>query len=228
MILKKYKNSLLDIIHSSDLDATLFSAHDRIISVGEEESFAIELRNSPMLYAIRPHYSSLHMFRRHYSDFALGFPLRGTDKGLTFEEISADFSKWLNNVVADYLEDLSTLDRWQMLERTHSDAMREIQELDYSVPFSKEEKRQLKQSIDELRLLITDRFDVQEKQLGAITNLLEHLSDALDKQSKFDWRGIAINVATTIALHLALNPEQSRQLFELFQAAFSNIIYLLP
>ena len=146
----------------------------------------------------------------------------------TVEEMHLDFRKWLDGVVKPYQDELNTPDLWQMLEESSSHALPELETSGQFESFTDQEKDQIRSSINELRLSIEKNFSLQRKQLDTTNELLQYLCDAADKHNKFDWRGTAINVAVTIATHLALNPEQSRQLFELFQAAFSNIIHLLP
>ena len=85
-------------------------------------------------------------------------------------------------------------DLWQTIEAIHSDATPAIGPASDFDPFTKEEKSKLKRSIDELRLSIENQFNLQKKDLATINNLLEHLSDAVDKHNRFDWKGIAIKI----------------------------------
>ena len=225
MILKKHKNTLLDTIRESGFDPRLFSPEDGVIS--KEKFFIIRLRESTLRFAVRP-FAEFDMFQYYCSTFTPGFPLTGPYGYYDTKSLHIKFTEWLNSVVRPYLDESITPDLWQTLEDTYSEAKRKLGTPDDFKQFSEEEKLQLKRSIDGLRLSIENNFNLQEKELAATNKLLQHLSDAIDKHSKFDWRGIAINVAVTIAIHLALNPEQSRQLFQLFRDAFSNITYLLP
>lgn len=224
MILIKYKNKLLTTIKESGLDPILFTVSDRTLD--KENFFIIELRNSPIIFAVRP-WDTFSQFEARHSRFEPSFPLARSFH-TTILPLLNQFKWWLNNVVKPYLDESSTPDLWQILEHARSDSVREIEDPNYSLPFSQEEKDQIKQSIEQLRRLIANKFNVQEKQLRTITNLLNYLSDAVDKHNKFDWRGIAINVAFNIALHLALNPDETRQFFQLFTGVFSNITHLLP
>jgi len=226
MILQKHKNALLTIIQESDLDPKLFVAEDSTLN--KEKFFIIRLRNSPLLYAIRPYERSFSYFESLGSRFVAGFPLEGSGISFGTQPLFDIFKSWLNNVVKPYLDELSTPDLWQALQDTRSEPIRQIESPLDLEPFSEKEKIQLKRSIDELRLSIENNFNLQKKELAATNKLLQHLSDAVDKHNKFDWRGIAINIAFTIATNLALNPEQSRQLFQLFKETFTNIIHLLP
>ena len=226
MILKKHKNALLAVIKESPLDPTLFTAEDA--TIGDEEFFIIQLRNSPIRFAARPSYRGFDSFFYHSSIFSPTFPLSQLASAGNPQRLFDEFEEWLNNVVKPYLDEVITPDLWQILEDTHSEARREVGAPDDFKPFSEEEKFQLKRSIDELQLSIENNFNLNKKELGAIKKRLQYLSDAIDKHNRFDWKGIAISTAIAISVTLALNPEQTRQLFQLFKEAFSNLIYLLP
>ena len=226
MILRKYKNSLLNTIKAHDLDPKLFSAEDGLI--GTEDFTQIRLRNSPLRFAVSPWPPYFDRFGFRLSQWRQGYPISDLDYASNFVDLQVIFEQWLLTVVIPYLDEISAPDSWQILQDSVSHTMARPETPYEFEPFSEEEKVQLRHSIDELRLLIADEFNVQKKELRVINTLLKHLSDSVDKHDKFDWRGIAINVAFNIALHLALNPEQTRQLLQLFAGVFSKITYLLP
>ena len=227
MILKQYKNALLDTIKSHGLDPKLFSAQDELIEL--ENYLSIRLRNSPLTFAVRPLVPYFDRFAFRYSSFQQGYPLSSDSEYVSnFAELKLMFGQWLNSAAIPYLDEINAVDLWQTLEESFLGAVPEPKTPEQFEPFTDQEKDQIRSSINELRLSIEKNFSLQRKQLDTTNDLLQYLCDAADKRNRFDWRGIAINVAVTIATHLALNPEQSRQLFELFQAAFSNITHLLP
>ena len=225
MILKEHKNKLLTIIQESDFSIKLFTSEN--LNIGKKQFFNIQLRDSPLHFALGT-FGDFYTFEYYFSTFTPGFPFNGPYGYYHIEDILTKLKEWLNTVIRAYLDELNATDLWQALQESISEPIGQIESPLNFQPFSQKEKDQLKHSIDELRLSIEKQFNLQKKELATTNKLLQHLSDAVDKQNRFDLRGIAINVAATIAVHLALNPEQSRQLFELFQAAFSNIIRLLP
>ena len=225
MILKEHKNKLLTIIQEPDFDPNFFASEYGTIS--NKEFFIIQLRNSPIRFALGP-YAKFDTFELYRSTFTPNFPFTGPYGYYAIEDVYIKFKEWLDTVVKPYLDEVSAPDLWQTLEDMRSDATRQIEAPDDFEPFSEEEKIQLRRSIDELRLLIVNNFTLNRKQTDAIKNRLKYLSDAIDKHNKFDWKGIAIHTAITIAITLALNPEQTHQLFQLFKQVFSNILYLLP
>jgi len=226
MILKKHKNTLRAIIQEFGLDPTLFSAQDGTID--KEKWFIIQLRNTLIRFAVRPYSTYFDWFEYRFSYYLQNFPLGSSSGAHNIQQLSDSFKAWLNDVVKPYLDEVIAPDLWQILENNRSEATREAETPDYSESFSEEEKIQLRLSINEFQLLIVKEFNPPKKELKAINNRLKHLSDAMDKHNKFDWKGIAISTVISIAVTLALNPEGTHQLIQLFKSVFSHIIYLLP
>lgn len=225
MILKEHRNKLLTIIQESDFDPRLFASE--YTTIAKKEFFIIQLRNSSIRFALQT-CADFDTFEFYRSTFTPDFPFTGPYAYYDIEGVCLKFKEWLNTVVRPYLDELNAPDLWQALQDTLSEPISQIESPLDLEPFSEKEKIQLKLSIDKLRLSIQNSFNLQKKELATVNKLLQHLSDAVDKHNRFDWRGIAINVAVTIALHLALNQEQTKQLFQLFKDVLSNIIHLLP
>ena len=225
MILKEPKNKLLTVIQESGFDPKLFTSEYETIA--KDEFFVIRLLNSSIRFSLGT-CGSFDSYEFYQSTFTPGFFFTGPYHYYDIKAICIKLKEWLNTVVTPYLNELNTPDLWQALQDTLSESTSQIESPLDLEPFSEKEKKQLKLSIDKLRLSISNSFNLQKEELTTINKLLQHLSDAVDKHNRFDWRGIAINVAVTIVVHLALNPEQTKQLFQLFNHAFSNIIHLLP
>jgi hypothetical protein len=226
LLLRKYKNELLTIIQESGFDPNFFIAEDK--AFGIDEYFTITLRDSPIFFAVRAGKGSFDSFLYIHSEFQLNFPRSQISVSVTWEYLAARFKYWLNNVVKAYLDEINAPDLWQILEEARSHVKDEIGTPKEFEPFSDEEKIRVRLSLNDFRLLIVKNFSPNKEELKSIDARLEHLSDALDKHNKFDWKGIAINTVIAIGVALSLSPEQGHQLFVLFKQVFSNIIYLLP
>lgn len=226
LILTRYKNTLLTIIQESGLDPKLFTAEASTIS--KEEFFIIQLRNSPIFYAIRPYQRSFSSFESFGSQFAAGFPSGDSIISIQTQHLFDTFKDWLNDVVKPYLAEVIPPDLWQTLQDTLSDAAPETEALHYFEPFSEKEKIHLRLSIKEFRISIVNNFNPPKEYQDTIDSHFKYLSDAIDKQKKFPFRLMAIQLVITIAIDLALNREQFNQLLQLFKNAFSYISYLLP
>ncbi len=226
MILKKYKNNLLTIIQESGLDPNLFTAEDG--TIGKLDFFIIQLRDSPICFAVKPWGGSFDEFQYRSSLFVSDFSLDNLAYASNIQSLHSIFKEWLNSVVIPYLDEVSTPDLWQILEETRSRTKDELGTPEDFNSFSDEEKIQIRLSLDDFRLLIIENFNPHQEELKAVDGRLKYLSDAIDKHNKFDWKGIAINTVIAIAIALSLNPEQGGQLLQLFKQIFSNVLYLLP
>ena len=133
LILTRYKNTLLTIIQESGLDPKLFTAEASTIS--KEEFFIIQLRNSPIFYAIRPYQRSFSSFESFGSQFAAGFPSGDSIISIQTQHLFDTFKDWLNDVVKPYLAEVIPPDLWQTLQDTLSDAAPETEALHYFEPF---------------------------------------------------------------------------------------------
>lgn len=225
MILTKYKNNLLKTIKESSLDPNLFITEEKELC--NNNYFAICLRNSTILFAVCPWGDSFETFQCCYSQFRYGFPISLVQYAGGWDDLAVRFGEWLDTVVKPYLDDISTPNLWQILEKDHSRTKSELGIPEDFEPFSDEEKIQIRLSIKDFRLLIVNKFNPSKEELESIDARLKYLSDAIDKHNKFDWKGIAISTAISITVALSMNPEQANQLFQLFKEVFSKVLYLL-
>lgn len=226
MILTKYKNNLLAIIQESGLEPNLFIAKETVIN--KDKYFTISLRDSKILFAVRPYFREFTRFYHRYSQFRADFGMTGEYYATNFDYLAEIFKKWLEEVVKPYLDDVNTPDLWLTLEENRSRTKDKTATPEDFESFSDEEKLQIRLSLNDFRLLVVKNFKPNKEELHTIDARLKYLSDAMDKHNKFDWKGIAINTAIAIGIALSLNPEQGSKLLHLFTQVFSHIIYLLP
>ena len=225
MMLTKHKNALLSVIKNSHFDPKLFGSE--IGSIDGEDFFIIRLLNSSLQFAVRPR-GEFKTFYYRSSFFTPGFPLSNLNLSISPEDLVDTFKDWLDSTVKPYLDDLNTPDLWQTLEDTWSETIGEIDTQDYLEPFSYDEKTRINLAIEKFQVLLVSNFNPSKETLNDIKNSLKYLSNATDKQTKFQWKILALSIVLNIAFNLALDPEKFRQLIQLFKEVFSNIIYLLP
>lgn len=226
MILTKYKNNLLAIIQESGLEPNLFIAKEEVIN--KTKYFTISLRDSKILFAVRPWGSSFESFLYCHSLFRADFGMTDAQYTSNFDSLAEIFKGWLEEVVKPYLDNISTPDLWLTLEENRTRTKDKTATPEDFEAFSDEEKIQIRLSLNDFRLLIVKNFKPNKEELVAIDTRLKYLSNAMDKHNKFDWKGITINTVIAISIALSLNPEQGSKLFHLFTQVFSHIIYLLP
>jgi hypothetical protein len=91
--------------------------------------------------------------------------------------------------------------------------------------FSEEELRRLHQHLESVREFLLSSVEPTETQVQLIDEKLRYLEQAARRQSKQDWAHTAIGVTFTIAIGLAMAPEQAQKLFSL-TSEFLRTIFL--
>jgi hypothetical protein len=227
MILKKQKNFLLGLVQECGLDPSLFTAEDDV-TIGGKDYFVVSVRDSPIVFAVRPCSGKFEESLYRCSQFREGFPLTGeTYSGDWQETLANGFKEWLAGVVRPYLDDAATPDMWELLKESGSQARMATGTPEEFGHFTDEEKQRIRLSINEFRLVIINDFGPTKDQIKAIDDRLKYLSEALDKHNRFDWKGIAIQTTIAIIVALSLDTDQGAKLFHLFTRIFSNVLYLL-
>ena len=93
--------------------------------------------------------------------------------------------------------------------------------------FSSEQKEQIRLSIKDFERLIVENYAPTKEQLKFISDRLSYLGNAVDRLNRFDWKGLAISIVTSIAINLSVDTEGGKLLFKLFQQAFEIFLQLL-
>ena len=239
MISNKIKSQTLLSIKDSGLDPSLFSAENEIFTelktviktLGghqvrtpksvEINCFVVRLRNSPLYFAISQP-DRFDSFDYQHTMYNPTFSL-SEKNWKDVDNLSFVFSNWINTVVKQYLEDSKIPNLWDYLFENSSGTITQFIEAQETELFSEEEKKTINKSIDELRILITSNFELQQKQAQLVNKRLDYLTSAADKHNKFDWKGIAIQTIMSIIVNLSFSPLQGQQLVTLFKHVFSNV-----
>ena len=146
---------------------------------------------------------------------------------VSIDKVERQFVEWLQEDVSPLLEERETQDLWTRYSGS-IDAIHKFKTSEQEFEqYSDDEKIQIKQSVNNYRLLVIENFNPDDEQLEDINVRLDYLSQAVDRLNRFDWKAVAISTVIGIATNLAVESEGGRQLFELFQEAFSQIILLL-
>jgi hypothetical protein len=100
-----------------------------------------------------------------------------------------------------------------------------INEIDFNDKsfFSSEEKRQVRLSLNELKLLIQTNLNTNKEEQEIVTARLDYLIEATDRLNKFDWKSLAASSLISIAIALTLDTKKGFLLFELFKKVFSLV-----
>jgi len=222
-MLKKHKNALLQVCRNSDIPFAQFQREET-----KDDCFIIRIRNTPLEFWVLPSGHSLNRFGLRFNRFASGFPLvEPSKRGENIGQVTTKLAHWLHTTAKPYLEDNKTPDPWAQLENYGTlITTTTISEQDLGY-FSAEEKEHVQQSLLEFRTNVVENFNPTPEQQEFVDERLDYLRTAVDRLNRFDWKGLAISIGTSIAINLAVDTETGRQLFQLFQQAFQSLTKLL-
>ncbi len=199
----------------------------------EDIDFLIEYVNSPLRFEVDCSTEGYNYLDCRNTVLAKGFPLSDfhtNEFGGNWVDINTiyeEFALWLNNVVKEYIDEQTLPDLWAQLEQQREFIPSAKMEKDDTLPYSEEEKAQIRLSINEFRLQIVNNFKPDDYQLKVIDDRLRYLSEALDRLNRVDWKAVAITSIISFSMALSLDTEKGKLLFNLFKQIFSKVVYLL-
>jgi hypothetical protein len=233
-MLKKHKNAFLRVIEESGLEPTLFYSEEQIkenmgffAGLGSDAklgqpAFIIGLKDTPLRFVLRESYGSFDKLAYKFTEFKPGFRSNEWTRDTDIPRVLIYFKNWLKDVVKRYLEDSELPDYWAQLREYQAIVVDSGTSDSESADFTQEEKESVRRGINRFRQLVKENFKPTPTQEGFINERLDHLVAAVDKLSRFDWRGVALSTLVTIAANLAVDTERGRLLYTLFQQAFQE------
>lgn len=214
-----YKNEIFNYLLANKWDVSDFKISDR------EDNFIVSYKETPL------------SFRFYFpNDFDLFFPSwiiyspSWTSTGANpsaWPETFQLFQKWLETTVKNYIDDQNTIDLWEEYLKGNSGVCFKNIDFNNQENFTPDEQQQLRMSINELKGLIVNKFDLLEEQQKIVSERLDYLAEASKRLNKFDWKGTLINTIINITLTLSLDTNKSKMLLKLFQSIFWSIKGLL-
>jgi hypothetical protein len=239
-MLKQHKNAFLEVIQKSGLDPELFSAEEqtgkeadlsivKLFGGGKytQTALVIVLRDTPLKFIVGCASHSFYLFVRKYTAFAPGFPVISSYGTETAEKTLEAFDIWLDKVVKEYIKDNEAPDNWANLEMYSSFFSGSNDPTEEPTEFTEAEKETVRQSINRFRRLVTETFKPSKEKEEFINERLDYLVKAVDRLSRFDWRGVAFSTIVSIAVNLSVDTEKGRVLYGLLQQAFQSALHLL-
>gem|GEM_PF-775479 len=233
MILKGHKNQWLNIVRESGTDISNFISTE----IGEL-GFKIELRATPLEFYVEQDPQDFDKFRVNITEFKPDFPhrelwLKPSSLGsipyyADPESVSNALKTWLVVAVERYLVEKETPDLWAQFRSFSASMITTSISGDGIEQFTPEEKKQIKEGIQEFRRLIVAEFNPMREELKIIDHRLDYLGKAVESSNRFDWKALAIYTSVTIAIALTLDTETGKHLFNLFMQAIGHITGLLP
>lgn len=225
-MLKRYKNGFLDAIREKGLTPTDFLAEEYVD--GELHCFRIQFRDTKLFFVARNSPRDFHEFDCLFSGYYPGYPTRGpfpTGEHHSFDSILRRFRAWLARDVLAAIDEEMLPDLWTQL--SHPPAVLKVGPGEEYERFGEEERVQVRLALREFRALVSKAFSPSVDEQAAVDEQLAYLAGAVDRLSRFDWRGVAMNTLIGISVTLSLDTEKGRLLYGLFQQAFAAIGHLL-
>jgi hypothetical protein len=100
--------------------------------------------------------------------------------------------------------------------------LRKHQGFDTSV-FTENEKEQLKLALNDLKILIIEKFTETQSQIDLVSQNVNYLIEKVESLNKFDWKSVAMSVVVNICTSLMLDPEKARLIWNWFVNLVSSI-----
>lgn len=89
--------------------------------------------------------------------------------------------------------------------------------------FEDAERKLIKNGIEEIKLLINEKFQLTESQNLIVNDRLNYLGEAVDRLNKTDWKGILTSTIFSIMIALSLDSQKGQMLWDLFFNLFNNM-----
>ena len=136
----------------------------------------------------------------------------------------ASLSRWLA-----YLErEVREPDLWDHLAAYNIAESDRLSPSVLNAPFSLRELEQIIAAIDQVRSYLASEFTLAPEQTAGLNEKLDYLVDAAKRQGRRDWFHTAIGVILTLAVSLALSPDQARKVWGILRTGLSGVLQLLP
>jgi hypothetical protein len=136
-----------------------------------------------------------------------------------WDSVVGKLRQWVKTIE----KEISEPDPWALLKQARV--------LDDGIPtgqqdqFTDAEIERVKEHLAAVREFLIDNAKPDQEQLKRIDERLSYLEESARRQSKQDWAHTAVGVTFTIAIGLALAPDQANKLFHL-TAAFLQTIFI--
>ena len=207
-----YKNQIFEVLLNHPLGIDNFEITERgldfvITYLPYSKVFDYNFRNSDTSF---DYFISVATF--YSPGFVQGYRY-GTQ--VSFEGALNDFKDWLVHHLEAYINDQETVDLWAEYKNKAAQTPLIIENYQDTTTFTLEEKQTLKLGLNELKLLIAERFTVTPAQLEAVNNRLDYLAEVVERTNKTDYKNILISTIISIMIALSLDASKGQELYNL-------------
>lgn len=211
----KYKNEIFSYLITNNWDIIDFIVKEF------DGNLRIYYKNTPLYFEFKAT-NSYDNYWISYTCYSPNWDVK-TEYRYTWPRAILIFNNWLESEVKIYIEDQNTIDLWEEYMKSSKAVCSKNINFDSQENFTTEEQRQLQLSINELKGLIIDKFQLQEEQQEIINTRLDYLIEATSRLNRFDWKGTVINTIISLIIALSFDAEKANQLVKLFQIVFHGI-----
>jgi hypothetical protein len=226
VLLRTQKNELFGIIQKIGLDPTKFDWK-------EEEVFLIDQRPpqtqimSKLIYVNSPYFYKFHIEPNLYQPErcpGCRAPVeREAFSPFTWSAVLADFTFWAKRLKIE----IDTPDLWTEAQKYQSIFSIPLEDQTQEIPFSHGEAEQIAVALKQVEKRIIEEFRPTRPQIEFIQYKLSYLeSRAKRGYPRIDWLNLLMATIISIAMYLALSPEQATQLWQFYKEALSSVVGL--
>lgn len=119
---------------------------------------------------------------------------------------------------SDYLKrEIDAPDLWAEMEKYKTSVSIALPEKLLNEPIPANEAEKISEQLSSLADKIEKQFELTNEQNQFVRSKLNYLAEAAKRQRSMDWAHTLIGVSVTIAMGLALAPDQAKELWELMR-----------
>jgi hypothetical protein len=223
-MLKKYRNSLLDMIRAANLDPRRFTPQEE--EIDGYQAFRLRVEGSPLYFTTFTRFGGEDReFKSKWSKYVRGHPkptyleyeMRLWSK---FKPLQDSFKEWLDTSARKYLsdrdeeiEDLMITDLWAELD-IPSGSTDDSQSLQ-NTPFSNEEHIRIAAALRELEEEVQRQGGLTTEQANLLHEQVEYLVESSKRLGRKDWLVATAGALIGFTIQAGLTSDAATQIIRL-------------